>query len=83
MTTLVSAGALPAAMPAALSAKVVVVEVPSTAPTEVPTVGEQRAPDAGRPFLIQHVPLGGHADNAAQGVEYIYKEEGEHHCQKN
>ena len=28
------------------------------------------------------MPLGGHADNAAQGVEYIYKEEGEHHCQK-
>ena len=83
VTTLVRPVRPPAAMPAALSAKVVVVEVPSTAPTEVPTASESSAPRmrGRRPFSSSMCP-GSHADNAAQGVEYIYKEEGEHHCQK-
>ena len=43
-------------------------------------VGQQSALDAGQlALLIQHVGLGSHADEGAQGVEQVHEEEGEHH----
>lgn len=43
-------------------------------------IGQQRALDAGQTaILIQHIRLGGNADEGAQGVEQVHKEEGEHH----
>ena len=52
-----------------ISTNVVVVEVPSTAPAEVAiAVGQQGGLDAGKhPILIQHIRLGGNADQRTQG----------------
>ena len=63
--------------PEALSTKVVVVEVPRTAPAQVATASAISAPlmRGSFPFFVEHVCLGRYTDQSSDGIKHIYDTE--------
>ena len=65
----------PSVTPDALSTKVVVVEVPITAPAVVATASAIKAPLCWQSaFFIQHVCLGSHTDQGSQSIKNIHEQ---------